>query len=43
MICFNEINDDIIVKDDKVLKKRKDFFEGMYVIIIFIFIILSFL
>lgn len=39
--CFNEINDDIIVKDDKVSKKRKDPFEGMYVIITFIFITLS--
>lgn len=37
---FTEINDDIIVKDDKLSKKRKDPFEGMYVIT-FIFIILS--
>ncbi|CAF2269620.1 unnamed protein product [Brassica napus] len=27
--CFTEINDDIIVKDDKLSKKRKDPFEGM--------------
>lgn len=39
--CFTEINDDIIVKDDKLPKKRKDPFEGMYVIITFIFITLS--
>ncbi|KAF8088501.1 hypothetical protein N665_0538s0002 [Sinapis alba] len=27
--CFTEINDDIIVKDDKLSKKRKDPFEGL--------------
>ncbi|KAL0802258.1 hypothetical protein Bca101_057434 [Brassica carinata] len=27
--CFTEIDDDIIVKDDKLSKKRKDPFEGM--------------
>ena len=39
--CFTDVNDDIIVKDDKLPKKRKDPFEGMYVIITFIFITLS--